>query len=272
MENEQLRDIQLIELEILKEVVRVCNENGIQYFLDSGTALGAVRHQGFIPWDDDIDIGMTRENYDRFLEIAPKQLSNKYFLQNRRTDKNTPYTFAKVRKNNTIFMEWNKRNLEMHHGIYIDIFPYDNVPDDDLERKEYLNKCNKLNRLFVIRTTPDRDVKPAKSLKWLGLAMVRRVMHILSKVVPLSTIENKTSELFRKYNDIDTKGMTCHSFPNGFILNNDDLYPIQEIKFEDDYFNVPNNVNKVLQDLYGDYQKLPPIDQRVGHGPYKVKY
>ncbi len=98
-----------------------------------------MEHGGFIPWDDDVDIGMTRENYEKFLEIAPEKLKNDYFLQTRKTDKKAPYMYAKVRKNGTVFMEWNKRNLDMHHGIYIDIFPYDNVPDDIKERNEYLH-------------------------------------------------------------------------------------------------------------------------------------
>ena len=92
----RLRGLQLVELEILLEVDRVCRENGIEYFLDGGTAVGAVRHGGFIPWDDDVDIGMTRENYEKFLEIAPEKLKNDYFLQTRKTDKKAPYMYAKV--------------------------------------------------------------------------------------------------------------------------------------------------------------------------------
>ena len=227
----RLRELQLVELEILLEVDRVCRENGIEYFLDGGTALGAVRHGGFIPWDDDIDIGMTRENYEKFLEIAPEKLKNDYFLQTRKTDKKAPYMYAKVRKNGTVFMEWNKRNLDMHHGIYIDIFPYDNVPDDIKERNEYLAKCGRLYRLYLLRSTPDRDLPPQKSVKWAILAVFRRLIHYTLKIVPMLWIENKIDQMFRKYNKADTKCLVCHMF-NQYIYSKRDLFPVKQIKFE----------------------------------------
>lgn len=103
---EELKKVQECELEILAEVIKVCNENSIEYFVIGGTALGAVRHSGFIPWDDDIDIGMTRDDYERFLKIAPSKLKSDLFLQYYVTEPNSPTYFAKVRKNNTQFVEY----------------------------------------------------------------------------------------------------------------------------------------------------------------------
>lgn len=94
----KMTNVQHIELEILKKIDEVCKKHNINYWLDSGTLLGAVRHQGFIPWDDDIDIGMLREDYEKFLKVAQKDLGDDYFLQTRSTDKNYPLVFAKVRK------------------------------------------------------------------------------------------------------------------------------------------------------------------------------
>lgn len=272
MINSQLRDVQLIELEMLIEVARVCDENGIEYFLDSGTALGAIRHKGFIPWDDDIDIGMTRENYDKFLKIAPEKLGEDYFMQSRYTDKNCPYIFAKVRKNKTVFMEWNKRNINMHHGIYIDIFPYDNVPNDETRRKNYFKKCRLLYRLFLIRSIPDRDLPPENSMKWVVLAFIRKTLHWIFKIIPISLIERRLNELFQKYNQNQTEYLTCHVFSKSYVFKKKDLFPTKQVKFEKHYFHGVNNIDKYLKVLYGNYMNLPPEDKRKGHMPYKVQY
>lgn len=104
MERDVLRRVQLIELEIAKEVKRVCDENGIRYFLYRGTFLGAVRHKGFIPWDDDMDIGMLRSDYEKFCRIAPQKLDKAYCFQNWHTDQNYALPFGKVRKRNTVFV------------------------------------------------------------------------------------------------------------------------------------------------------------------------
>lgn len=271
MNNENFRDLQLVELDILKEVVRICENNKIEYFLDSGTALGALRHQGFIPWDDDIDIGMTRDNYNRFLEAAPKEMSNEYFLQTRFTDNNSPYYFAKVRKDNTVFMEWNKRNIDMHQGIYIDIFPYDNLPNNYQERVKFQNKCDKLYRFHIIRSTPDRDVMPQKTVKWFVLAAIRRLVHYISKIIPFSLLVKLIDISFTKYNDEDTDYLTCLAYGKPYTFKKSDMFPLKEIIFESEKFKIANNIDSYLKELYGEYMKLPPENERTGHLPYKLK-
>lgn len=102
--NEEIRSVQLVELKILLEIDRICKEHSIEYFLTSGSVLGAVRHGGFIPWDDDIDIGMSRENYDRFIEIAPHALRQPYVLQTYNTDRYSPILYAKIKNTDTVFL------------------------------------------------------------------------------------------------------------------------------------------------------------------------
>ena len=126
--NEDLIKLQKAETEILSEVIRVCDENGITYFAVGGTALGAVRHSGFIPWDDDVDIGMLREDYERFLKIAPEKLKKGYTLCSAESEPNMPSYFAKVRKDGTVFKEESSKNIKMHHGIFLDVMPYDKIP------------------------------------------------------------------------------------------------------------------------------------------------
>ena len=120
---EELEKIQALEIDALKIIVEICEQLEVEYFLIGGTTLGAIRHGGFIPWDDDIDIGMTRKNYIRFLEEAPKYLPKGYFLQTPYNEKNNPYYYSKLRIDGTLFVEYCNHKVKMNHGVYVDIFP-----------------------------------------------------------------------------------------------------------------------------------------------------
>jgi len=266
------RELQLVELEILNEVVKVCNKYDIEYFIDSGTALGALRHSGFIPWDDDIDIGMTRVNYDRFLEIAPKEIDSEIFIQNRKTDKKAPFYSTRARKNNTIHMEWDKRNMKIHHGVYIDIFPYDSIPDDESKRKKFQKRCKTLIKIYKIRSIPDRYKKPERNIKWWTLAIIRRLLHYILLPIPINWVEGYVEKNFRKYNNGKTKYITCLSYCGTHTFKKEDIFPIKEILFEKNVYSAPNNMDNYLKELYGDYMKLPPKKERKGHEPYKLVF
>ena len=121
--------------DILGETIRICRKHDIPYFVIGGTAIGALYDRAILPWDDDIDIGMARKDYNRFLEVAPRELGDSYFLSWIETDPHSPYYYAKVKKNNTLFVEEMFKNVPMHPGIFVDIFPFDRIPDNKLLRK-----------------------------------------------------------------------------------------------------------------------------------------
>lgn len=132
---EELTQLHQVLYEILEEIVRICDKHNIPYFVIGGTAIGALYDKAILPWDDDIDIGMKREDYNKFLKIAPHELKKQYFLSWINTDSHTPYYFAKVKKNNTLFTEEMFKDVPMHQGIFVDIFPFDRIPDNKLLRK-----------------------------------------------------------------------------------------------------------------------------------------
>lgn len=152
MDRYTVEELSLLHTElynILGEIIRVCKKYDISYFVIGGTAIGALYDQAILPWDDDIDIGMLRKDYNRFLEVAPKELSNAYFLSWIGTDPHTPYYFAKVKKNNTVFIEKMFREVPMHPGIFVDIFPFDRIPDNKFLRKIHHKICSFLNCCLV---------------------------------------------------------------------------------------------------------------------------
>ncbi len=132
---EELTQLHQVLYEILEEIVRICDKHNIPYFVIGGTAIGALYDKAILPWDDDIDIGMKRDDYNKFLRIASKELKEPYFLSWIHTDPHSPYYFAKVKKNNTLFVEEMFKDVPMHQGIFVDIFPFDRIPDNKLLRK-----------------------------------------------------------------------------------------------------------------------------------------
>ena len=261
-----LREAQFMMLEILEEVHRICEENEIEYFLIDGTLLGAVRHGGFIPWDDDLDIGMTRENYNKFKKVAKEELNHSFFLQSVETDKEYKlyHIPLKVRKNDTLFEEFGEENEPYHRGIYIDVFPYDKLSDNGL--KAFVQK----KVLGFLIKGKFKNLKEEKSIK----GTMRKVIYTVLKPLSyerLDTIAHSTLKW--------SEGSKRDTYNYGVELlwdkdfKESDLFPLKKIVFEGKEFWAPNNPHEVLTNIYGDYMTLPKEDERVWHakGIYKVQ-
>jgi len=269
MDRETLRKVQLTLLEIAKEIRRVCDENGIRYFLCCGTFLGAVRHQGFIPWDDDLDVGMLRADYEKFLEIAPQKLNERFCVQSWYTDPNYAMPFAKVRMRNTVYQEAKGTQLQ-ETGFYIDVFPFDFAPEEPEAQKSHAGKLCSLFR---------RKMMKSRCRPWIDNGRILWKKRIGYLYYQLRAVFENGGALAREYDAIAV------SVPEGPVLCRQRglsrldcyqrhwyeefaLYP-----FEGELFWGPKNYDAVLTSQFGDYMTLPPEDQRENrHQIVKVDF
>lgn len=263
-EESQLKKVQEIELEILEEIIRVCENNNIVYFSVAGTTLGAIRHNGFIPWDDDIDIGMMRTDYEAFLEIAPKELRKGYTLTHYSYDKNVPTYFAKVRKDGTKFVEEYTKKMDIHQGVFVDVFPYDYVPQSNSKRRKYNRKVKFWNQLYIAKSVSELTFHPKK---YRGLLLlVRKILHYLMLPVPKDYLFKKTDQAMKMYDNGEEKTVSSRGLEL-FYCDESDILPPSAHSFENTRIMVPANSDKVLKKQYGDYMKLPPENERYNHAP-----
>lgn len=259
MEREVLRRVQMVQLEIAKEIRRVCEENDIQYFLADGSFLGAVRHQGFIPWDDDMDMGMMRSDYEKFCRIAPQKLKPEYCLQTWYTDPNYSLPFGKVVKRGTVYLENKKSRRLKENGFYVDIFPYDYVPEDSRERSTLAANLLSIYRVKLMKS----GYKP-----WMendSIVWKKRIGYLYYQLKSLFVSQR---DLAKGYDALavalhDSKVICEQSaLPKPDYYDADCLEEFADYVFEGEIFKGPKNYDKYLTSLYGDYMVLPPEDQR----------
>lgn len=238
-----LRKAQLRMLDILKVVDAICQKHGIEYVLDGGSLLGAVRHQGFIPWDDDLDITVMRKDLERLRKILPAELPSNLVYQDYHTDPNYPILVAKVRDRNSYFPEeWTSHVKEK--GIYIDIIPMEEVSNLKWKAKLDYVYGHCLRGIHNYAGTKDKVLSSiVLPFAWLLVAATRVINKMLH-----------TGQLAHVYG--------WHSY-NSFSKN--DLYPIKRMPFEDTSVCVPHNPDAVLTRLFGDYMQIPPENKRAVH-------
>ncbi|HHD2823136.1 TPA: phosphorylcholine transferase LicD [Clostridium perfringens] len=242
-----LKEAQYNMMDILDKVQEICEKNNIQYCLGDGSLLGAIRHRGFIPWDDDMDIWMLRDDFNKFISIAKKELGDKYFLQTIDSDKyyNLYHIPCKVRKKNTLCIEKNEIDEKYHKGMYIDVFPLDFIPNSS--KLDYL-------KFYFYKFT----IKFFRKLR--NVTFLRGFIKKLLRKISKSAICNEKNK-----GNLVTYGV--ETFWNKEIRKMD-LLPFKKLKFENREYYVPNNSEKILEVLYGDYLTLPSDEDRHKHSIY----
>lgn len=261
MNNELLFKIQQIELEIADEIFRICRKYELHCSLVGGSAIGAIRHKGFIPWDDDIDLAMPRPDYEKFIQICKTELNSDFFLQCFETEENCAFIFAKVRKNGTCLPEYYSEHIDMHQGVWVDIFVYDVVSDNPKEREHERKLLSFFRNLLIIK---------------IGYKLPKNRNNLLYKT---SFIFGKILSIFFSKSWLQKKCltiMTLHEnernsfiYPYGGIYANDkELMPsdffenLIDVPYEKSVYKITKYYDSYLSSLFGDYMTPPPENER----------
>lgn len=247
----QVRAHQMLLLEMLKDIDAVCKKHRISYQLFAGTALGAVRHHGFIPWDDDVDIIMPRSEYERFFREAAKDFDGTLYFVQREHSAHWPMPYSKLRRNNTTCIEkYHPKDLKTHQGVYVDIFPCDNLSDRALMRK--IQFC--ASKIVIAKSLYARGYETHSVIKKLFMQVCR--------VLPRKGLE---ALCMRKK---DKKSQMVHTFFGAGSKYEKNIFPRTwitqsvEMRFEDRAFPVSACYDELLTKLYGDYHTPPDLKDR----------
>ena len=269
-----LRKLQLAELEVFKDFIKICDENGLSYFLFAGCAIGVERHKGFIPWDDDIDIGMMRSDYDRFCSLAEGGLPEGYSLHTSRNTTGYAAMFAKVYRDGTRFENQEAREASSSMGIFVDIFPYDQLyTDKRLRAKQVRTASIAQKRAYLYHSSS--IVVPHKGflgqLEQIGCS----AMHVVEQLVSRGACSYQ--DLFDScIADSNTGEVSDYcltlSWPNMAPVPISEIFPLSSAVFEGSEFPVPRMTDKYLTTMYGDWKKIPSPDNRHTHLPLLLDF
>lgn len=261
----ELKQLQLVLLDMLLELDRICKKYHIKYGIDGGTLLGAVRHRGFIPWDDDLDVVMEREEYEKFRVVAINELApDKYFYQDHLTDPHYRWGYARIRRVDSEFVRCGQEHLKMKTGIFLDIFPRDNVPDGAVKGRLHSVYCFCLRKTLYSEVGKMREKNP----------FTKAVYIVLSRI-PTSFVFNRLRTLAVRCNRKRTSRSRCYTFAiprkglDGY--NSEWFTEFTEIEFEGHTFPCAKDYVGYLTCDYGDYMQLPPREKRRQHPCSKFK-
>lgn len=251
-----LRAMQLKELEILRDFADFCENNGIVYYLMYGTLIGAARHQGFIPWDDDIDVVMDVKNYKRFLKCAKRKYPDKYFVQNFRTERNVWFNWTKIRMNGTTSMNQELAHLDIHFGLCMDIFVLTGIPKGKLARRIQASaqelQSVLLNKYYSQMTGEISHPRAKQLYRWIPEKLRIPICRLLESILITDTHACTQCR--------NSDGISKTIFQSENFAGQGEM-----LLFEDRTYPVPICWREVLSRTYGNWQELPPESERYGH-------
>ncbi len=265
----KLEHLQKVQLMILKDFTKICEENNLNYYVFYGTAIGTVRHNGVIPWDDDIDIVMFREDYEKLIKIMNKEHTTKYTLLEFRNQRQTISLYAQISLNNTIFERWYSQYMDFDIGINIEIFPLDNICNN-----EFIGKLN-FKIIHILHALLINKIMKIESDNIITNT-IHKLIRGLMKIIPENHIKTLKKIIFNrmnKYNGQNTEKITNNAGFYGFVsYDKEDFEPAVYGTFEDIQVKLPKNYDKILKEIYGNYMELPPIEKRVPEQLYFIDF
>ena len=274
---DMIKKMQQAQLDIYKDFELICNEAGVSFFVAYGSVIGAIRHKGFIPWDDDIDIGMLRDEYDKLIQYMLDNPDERYELLTPETQEGYVLSFGKFSKKGTEYIEAAHSYRSYIPGVAIDIFPFDETTINEKERNSQIKFAWIWNRIMVLAeykvpTLPENMGSFTRKI----CLIVCGALHYLLRLFGITREKAYKNYIkySRKYNDRKEGVYTDFSEPNckKILLKKEDIFPAREVPFEDTTVLIMNNYDKALTQLYGTYMELPPEDQRHNHPPKYVDF
>lgn len=264
LDNKTLRQLQMIQLEMLEEVDRICKKCGIKYNIIAGTLLGAVRHGGYIPWDDDADVALLRPEYEKFRKACKTELDKTRFVfQDHRNTKGYRWGYGKIRRKNTLFLREFQEHMPYFQGVFIDVFPLDNVPDNYMLRSVHNFLC------FGVRKFLWSEVG-----QYADKSIIKRKVYSLMAKVPAKAVFDFYAFLMVTGNCKRTDWVRILTFPTP---NSEYGYKRKwyessvDTVFEGKVFSGIKNYDEYLSFKFGDYMELPPEEKRKVHPVSKIR-
>lgn len=274
-DEQTLKKLQKTVLSIFKDFAEICEKNGFTYFSFAGTAIGAVRHGGFIPWDDDIDVAIPRKDYEKLVEIIELDYSDKYFIMSADKFDTYPLMTTRLTLKGTCFQEYALKGSTAPLGVFLDIYPLDEAPDGEKERKRRELKAFIYSKLLILKHIPFPYVQFGGVKAKLAHAATATVWFLLNLFrVSHKFLYNKAYKAAVKHNDREGDKYVWF-FPQKLgnaIYEKSDIFPTVEMDFEDTKIRFMKEYDANLRHDYGDYMKLPPVEKRKNHFPYKLKF
>ena len=275
-EEAELKKIQQMELSILADFMKICDENNLQYFAFAGTGIGAVRHKGFIPWDDDMDIALPRADFEKFIKLVEEQMSDKYYVLNTEHDENFPLTSTRLCIKGTRFVEKAFMNVDCPLGIFLDLYAYDNLADGKWAYNFQVWTAWFWSKILILRSIKTPFLFQS-GFKASLIKIICLIIHYLLRFfhVPKRWIFNRCKKACTKYNNRETKrfGYPCDTSPHWNTLYKDKTFPVKKWEFEGIQLNFPNDMYAMLRNFYGEtYMQLPPVEKRKTHFPYILDF
>lgn len=265
-----LRKLQLCELEILNDFIKVCEENNLSYFGFAGTGIGALRHGGFIPWDDDIDLCIPRDQYEIAMQIFERDYADKYTVVNAKKYDDFPVMNTHIIINDSQFVTTEDKRGSYPKGIFLDIFPVDNTLADEKQRNKHLRKAWFFSKLLILKHIPFPHL-PFRGFKAkLAHCVTASVWLVLNALfISHKTLYNMCLKQCTKYNNQETGVLAycCDTDATTSVFIKEKTFPLRKEKFENTEINFPNNLEETLTTLYGDYMTIPPKEKQINHCP-----